>query len=311
MPFTRVAWNRKEYKMPESIIKVGFCVAYDWQLLKISVPLIYQHADLICFSIDSQRKTWSGIPYDFDQNDFETWINQIDLKKKILIFEGNFSNTVLSPLQNDNLQRNEMAKIMGPGGWHIQIDADEYILDFAGFCEYLKRLDPDPIHGRKKGVNVCINLIPLLKFLGKGYIAAGADENYEVAPFATNLPIYHAARRNGHFNHISPFFALHETWARDEKVLWDKLNSWGHRDDFNKESYYKLWQALDEANYKYIKNFHPIKGDTWPFLYFLPATSQEQLISFVKHSAPWKVKNLKLMWRNSRLIQGLSQRLNT
>lgn len=297
--------------MAKSIIKVGFCVAYDWHLLKISVPLVYQEADLICFSIDKERRTWSGITYGFDQVDFDNWVAEIDREKKIIIDEGNFSDTSLSPIQNDNLQRNEMAKAMGPGGWHIQIDADEYILDFNGFCSYLKQFDQNPKPGEKKAINVCINLIPLIKFIYNGYIAAGANENYEVAPFATNAPVYHAARRNGHFNHISPYFALHETWARDEQVLWDKLNNWGHRDDFNKKSYFKLWLALDEENYKYIKNFHPIKGDTWPFLYFIPGTSQTELIANARKSSLWKVSRLKLRWKNSRLIQGIIQRIGS
>lgn len=297
--------------MSKSVIKVGFCVAYDWHLLKISVPLIYQEADLICFSIDKERRTWSGLKYEYDEVDFNNWVAEIDKEKKVIIHEGNFSDTSLSPLQNDNLQRNEMAKAMSNGGWHIQVDSDEYILDFKGFCSYLKQLDPNPTPGQKKAINVCINLIPLLKFIKKGYIAAGAEENYEVAPFATNVPEYHAARRNGHFNHISPYFALHETWARDQQELWDKLNNWGHRDDFNKESYYKLWLALDEKNYKYIKNFHPIKGETWPFLYYIPGTSQAELITNARSSSFKKISKLKLKWKNSRLIQGIMQRISS
>jgi hypothetical protein len=202
-----------------------------------------------------------------------------------------------------------MAEAMGPGGWHVQVDADEYILDFKGFCDYLKALDPHP-SGKDKAINVCLNLIPLIKKTATGYIAAGAvDGNYEVAPFATNVPVYEAARRNGHFNHVSPFFALHETWARDEQTLWGKINNWGHRDDFNKESYFAMWKAIDEYNFKYISNFHPIEAKVWPFLFLLPGKDQVELVETARRQLPLQVSTVRLFFKNSRLVQRTIQKL--
>ena len=64
-------------------IKVGFCVAYDWLLLKNSIPRIYANADEICLSIDKNRTSWSGKKYDFDEADFRNFITQIDKNNKI------------------------------------------------------------------------------------------------------------------------------------------------------------------------------------------------------------------------------------
>jgi len=170
-------------------IKVGFCVAYDWLLLKNSIPRIYANADEICLSIDKNRTSWSGKKYDFDEADFRNFITQIDKNNKIKIYEDTFYNPEKSPIENDNFQRNKMAAFMGKGGWHIQIDADEYFLDFNGFVEFLIRINNNP-KPTDKPVNISVNLIPLIKKTKEGYIFVDFEkQKFETAPFATNTPI--------------------------------------------------------------------------------------------------------------------------
>src|SRR6478609_6414773 len=111
--------------MADKIIKVGFCVAYDWHLLKRSVPLIYPHADVICLSVDKNSKSWGGEKYSFDKRAFREFVSAIDTQNKIDVYEDDFSLPQLSAMENDTRQRNLMAKRMGAGGWHIQIDSDE------------------------------------------------------------------------------------------------------------------------------------------------------------------------------------------
>src|SRR6478609_4788130 len=114
-------------------IKVGFCIAYDWYLLEYSLPLIYDASDTICLSIDANRTSWSGLKYSFDEEGFHALINRIDAKRKIQSLEENFHNASLTPMQNEIRQRNRMADFMGEGGWHIQLDCDEYFIDYEGF----------------------------------------------------------------------------------------------------------------------------------------------------------------------------------
>ena len=71
-------------------IKVGICIAYDWEMLKISLPIIYNHVDKICLSIDKNRKSWAGNCYDFDNISFLSYIKEIDLNQKIQILEENY-----------------------------------------------------------------------------------------------------------------------------------------------------------------------------------------------------------------------------
>jgi hypothetical protein len=297
------------------IIKVGFCVAYDWELLKKSIPRIYQFADIICLALDKNRRAWSGEPYSFDNEAFYQFIKTIDIDKKIDLYEDDFALAKLNSRDNGNRHRMLIAQRMGKGGWHIQIDSDEYFIDFGGFVNYLKKLHPNP-SGNEKPLNVCANWISLLRKTGGGYVYVDFNNKLpETAPFATNVPQYERARHNGHFNITSPFYVLHETWARSEDELWFKINNWGHSvEELDAEtkrlSYYHLWQALDAYNYQYVHNFHPANPSAWPALGFVKGESIEEFLqNFTPPSFPlsaWQltlknnrnVARLQSLWRN-------------
>jgi hypothetical protein len=285
----------------QNAIKVGFCVAYDWYLLKTSVPLVYPWTDLICISIDKERRGWSGKKYEFDEIKFREFIRLIDIEKKIDVYEANFALPELTTIVNDNRQRQLMAKRMGSGGWHIQIDSDEYFLDFRAFAEYLKKLIRMP-NGKEKPINVMCNWISIIKKTSNGLLLVdNSKTDWETMPFATNCPEYSNARRNSHFNHRSPFFVVHDTWARDDKQLREKLDSWGHSDDFvDKEGYFSFWKSLSENNYKTIKDFHPLQPKVWHELLFVESSDINDLISKIKKSKFYKISKLKLYFQNSR-----------
>ena len=62
-------------------------------------------------------------------------------------------------------------------------------------------------------------------------------------PIATNVPIYEYGRKNGHFNHQSPFFMVHDTWARSEEEILQKIQNWGHKTDFDVMKYFEFWNG--------------------------------------------------------------------
>jgi len=100
-------------------------------------------------------------------------------------------------------------------------------------------------------------------------------------------------------------FVIHETWSRDEKELWNKINNWGHRDDFNKESYYNLWLSLDKFNFKHLKNFHPIENNIWPALLYGEGNNINEFIDNVQKTKTYKTNKLKLFFTNNRNWQRL------
>lgn len=297
--------------MKKTVIKVGFCVAYDWNLLKTSVPKVYNAADTICLSIDKNRKSWAGKSYEFDNSAFFGWIRSIDADHKIQVYEDDFAIPGLSTIENDTRQRNLMADFLGEDGWHIQVDSDEYLLDFEGFVKYLLKINPEPQFSDKP-VNVCVNVIPLIKQIAcEGYVFVKFENKFiENQPMATNRPVYESAKRNGHFNIISPYFLVHETWARSEEDLWKKINNWGHSNDFNLKSYFKLWQAIDRYNYIFIKNFHPTHAEAWPALEFCEGKDIDQLLKNISSKIKFKYSSTTLFIKNSRNIARIKALFN-
>jgi hypothetical protein len=255
-------------------IKVGYCVAYDWELLRHSIPTVYDHADLICLSLDKNRISWSGSSYTFDQSAFNRFIDEIDPKKKIRIYEDDFSRTELTPMENEVRQRNMIAAFMGKGGWHIQLDTDEYFLDFKNFTHYLKNFSP------KVKTNVCCPWLTLFKKTDTGFliIDQGDHEELSFIPVATKDPEYSYGRNNGHFNHLTDFFIIHQSWAREKDEVLEKINNWGHKNDFDTATYFQNWEKLNIENYKQWKDFHPIQPALWKKLLFVSGNSIEELI---------------------------------
>jgi len=95
------------------------------------------------------------------------------------------------------------------------------------------------------------------------------------------LPVYHVARNNqsGNEHLYWDDLVLHQSWARTPAEIKLKLTNWGHKDDFNTTSLYKLWDAIDEFNYYCLSNFHPLSPRTWPKLKFIPGRIDEILNS--------------------------------
>jgi len=291
------------------VIKIGFCVAYDWFLLKKSVPRVYAFADTICLAIDKNRKSWNGQKYEFDEEAFSAWLKQIDTEKKIDFYQDNFSLAELSAMENDSRQRKMMSDRLGRGGWHVQIDSDEYFVDFQFFVRALIKINPNP-SGHEKPLNVCAGWVPLIKRIPTGFLYVDFKNKLpELAPFATNVPQYERARHNGHFNIIVPTYVIHETWARSDDELWFKMNNWGHSSDELKQieirkSYYQLWQSLDEYNCQYISNLHPAVPGVWPSLSFMPAASVEEFINTFS-SPVFPLSRFQLLLKNSRYVAKL------
>lgn len=297
-----------------NVIKVGYCVSYDWELLKKSIPRVYAHADVVCLALDKDRKSWSGNGFEFDDEAFYSFVQSIDTDKKIILYEDCFSIPDLNARQNCNRHRTMIAEKMGKGGWHIQIDSDEYFLDFKSFVQYLKSLHPNPT-GDEKPLNVNVCLIPLLKQTPEGYLFVDFKSAIpENAPFATNKPEYLRARNNGHFSVLSPFFVIHETWSRNEAALWFKINNWGHASEELEEakarqSYFELWKALDNRNYKYIHDFHPATASTWPALGYCPGETIDEFIhNFQVPEFP--LSRFSLFLKNNRNIARLKSLSN-
>jgi hypothetical protein len=276
-----------------ALIKVGFLVSYDWHLLHNALPLVYAEADVMYLALDKKRLTWAGNPFSFDEKAFYAMLEHIDTEHKIKVYEDDFFVETLSPMQCEVRERNLLAKQMGEGGWHIQLDADEYFLNFKGFVSYLKKLNI-----AQKEINICAALLNLFKKTDTGILYI-AHQNLDLIQIATNKPYYEYGRKNGYFNHVSPFFLLHDTWARSEEEIKQKITNWGHKNDFDTEKYFLFWKSLDENNYQEAKDFHPISPAIWQALKFVEGQGIAQVIEkFTNKSFP--LSKFELFLKNNR-----------
>lgn len=254
-------------------IKVGFLVSYDYEFIKNSLPIVYPYADYIAFAIDKDRKTWNGESFDIPDSFFE-WVKSFDTEKKVHIYEDIFHIPALSTMECDTRERNLLAQFMGTGGWHLQIDSDEYFLDFEGFVRYLQTLDIN------KETQVFAKWITMYKKNGDDIFWINTNE---VFPVASNHPKYKLARLSDSDNDVyTDFKVLHQSWARGDEEIKLKIRNWGHNTDFDAEAYYNFWKVINRQTYRYARSFHPLDPWLWPSLEYSEAKDTHILVDKVK-----------------------------
>lgn len=277
------------------MIKTGFLVSYDYEFLKIALPFVYKASDLIVLCIDQDRMSWSGNVFNFDETIFE-WVKSIDSSNKIKIYQDKFYSPDRSSIENDSFQRTKLAEFMGEGGWHIQLDTDEYFPGFEEFTRFLKSKKRYLNHPVSRPIDIGAFLVPIIKTCKEGYIYV--KNSKESFVLATNYPEYTNARRSKHRIIFSDHYVFHQSLARSEEEIKFKILNWGHNKDFNTLSYFKLWQVLDEHNVKFIKDFNPVYGDTWHELDYIKAGDMTGFINAYMASNKMKLPKSFVLYKN-------------
>jgi len=286
-------------------IKCGFCVAYDWELLANSIPPIYKYCNTIVIAVDQNCISWNGTSFQFDEDRFYLFIKSIDPENKIKIYREIFFIPDLSPAQNEIRQRNLLADYMGKGGWHLQIDSDEYILNPELLFNTI-----DSFRNSTGKVTIRCQWITLFKYDSEGFfIVKNNPLHREFVAFATNDPLYVYGRNNGCSNYYTNCLILHQSWARSEDEIVKKIDSWGHTKDVDFTSFKNGWLLLNIGNYKSYKNLHPLKPAMWQSLERVEADSIQSLIK----RSDWgrfKMASISLGLKNSKVLAKIRQTLN-
>ena len=156
---------------------------------------------------------------------------------------------------------------MGSGGWHIQIDSDEYAYNFKLLSQFLRKNQFLTKNPKKKPINFLVKLIVLFK--------QNKDVFYVIEPFnesrflVTNNPVYEKARKPEVGKSLQlDYYLIHQSWAITATEIEQKIKNWGHKNDFNVQEFYEKWRDLDENNYKKYIDFHPLPGSFWGKLDF-------------------------------------------
>ncbi|WP_347372842.1 hypothetical protein [Aequorivita sp. Q41] len=246
-------------------IQVGFLLSYDYENLKKAIPPVYREADAIFIAEDMEYRTWSGEKFEVDQS-FYDWIKQFDTEGKIQIYRDDFYIPELSAIENDTRERTMLSEKMGVGNWLIQVDADEYFIDFKKFVKTLRTYDSFLNNPEKTPVQIAGFLINMYKYTDDGLLYV---DNPTKVLLATNYPKYTYARQNRKRIIYTDNLLMHECISRSEKELMTKLTNWGHSKDFDIEKYVEKWRSVNKENYKKKQDFFYLQPDGWKTLDYI------------------------------------------
>lgn len=275
-------------------IQVGFLVSYDYDLLKNSIPRIYDYADTIYLAIDKDRLTWNGNSYTIDPS-FFSWLKTFDTDGKIHLYEDCFYLKELTTIQNDTRERTMLSEKMGVGNWLIQLDADEYFLDFKRFVDFLRTKDHYLDNPEKNKIAIGAFHLNLYKRVEGGFLYVNKPSKFWLA---TNYPNYKLARITKERIIYSKGIILHETISRTEKDLIFKLENWGHNTDIDKHVFLEKWRTITKDNYKSSRDFFYLEADLWKKLDFIEGETMEDVISNLSQKKNLIPKTLYVWGKN-------------
>ena len=274
-------------------IQVGFLMSYDYELLKKSIPPVYQWADTIFLALDHKKRTWSGNYFEIDSS-FYDWLKALDIDNKIVIYEDNFYVSTLNAIQNDTRERHMLANKMGIGNWLIQVDSDEIFIDFQKFVMKLRQYDSYLIDPETHPIQFAGFHINVYKYLEEGMLYINKPTKLLLA---TNYPNYKYAKNTKERIVYDDTYILHEGLARTEEELVLKLNNWGHKHEIN-STFLQKWKMANRDNYHTIKDVFYLDADTWPDLGYFPTSDLGEIKKMVYSNPKLVIPKTKLFFRN-------------
>jgi len=254
-------------------IRVGFLMSYDYKLLKNSIPLVYKEADSITIALDENLRTWSGGHFEVDDS-FFLWLKSFDTENKISIYKDNFYDPDLNAMENEVKERKMLASKMGIGNWLIQIDSDEYFVDFKKFTDELKLRNKYLNNPEKNQIQIAGYYVNLYKYTEDGILYVSEARNQK---FATNYPSYSTGRNTNKQVIYVPSLVIHECLSRSEEEIRTKFSNWGHSHQVDKESFLSKWRKINQSNYKEFENLFYLEPEKWKKLSYVKGSSISEI----------------------------------
>lgn len=274
-------------------IHVGFLLSYDYEKLKYSIPPVYADADAIFIAVDKDFRTWSGQKFEVENSFFE-WLKEIDIDNKITLYKDDFYIAELNAMKNDTRERHLLSQKMGIGNWLVQVDSDEYFLDFKKFVNTLRQYDHFLDHPEKNPIQIAGYLINIYKYLEEGLLYV--DQPTKVM-LATNYPNYKGARNSKERIIYTDNILLHECLSRTEDELMFKFSNWGHNDEINK-SFFDKWRSATKENYKELRDVFYLDPWKWKKLGYLPTKDVHEIKEYIAKDDTLKVSKRYLFSKN-------------
>ncbi len=274
-------------------IHVGFLLSYDYELLKIALPPVYKSSDRIFIAIDKDYLTWSGNKFTVDPSFFD-WLKAFDVDDKIELYFDTFYVPNLTTTQMDTRERKMLSDKMGIGNWLIQIDSDEYFIDFEGFVSQIKKYDHYLDYPEKNKIQIAAFWVIIYKYTENGILYVDKPMK---SIFATNYPNYKAFRRTNERVIYLDSLVLHESVSRTEEELRYKLKNWSHNTHVN-NSFLDKWLKVNESNYKEYSDFYYIEPKRWKSLDYFPTKNISEINQLAQKSKNLKITKTYLFFKN-------------
>lgn len=253
-------------------------VQNDAETVERSLASFYDGVDYIVVSTDPKRG-WSGVPITPD--DTLDRVRAFDKARdnKIEIIEGDFFHYP-QPMRNDTYQRqvsvDHLMERRPELDWAVQVDADEVFYDFDDFKACVAA-QPAEVRG------IVWRLIIVFNYTEDGRSLVIVDQNGEplLEPFSIahrpqfRLQTCRLAEMpmiNGKPDPAAQYalpatvpygrVLLHYSFAKSEARIWEKLQTWSHSDEVDKEAYFELWKRT-RKEWATIRDFHPTYPIAW------------------------------------------------
>lgn len=282
-------------------IKVGYLLSYDYKMFLTSVKQLYDYVDKIVVGIDKDYLTWSGNRFFIGEKFFEE-VKKFDTRNIIEFYFEKFYISELSPMECESRERNMVLKKLG-SGWKIQLDVDEYIHDFKSVKKYLNKYSFLTYFPKLTPICFSGKWVTLFKMNEQG---AFFIDNNEYFTFITNQSYNQYTRTNLEiFNSETDIKVIHQSWARSDEEIVEKIANWGHKNDFDTLEFFNKWKQINDHNYFNFKNFHPLAPAVWNKLYFQKANSVNEFISNFESLNKQKMKNIDLILLFKNVIHRL------
>lgn len=274
-------------------IQVGYLVSYDYEMLKNSLPSVYNEADTVFLAIDKNRKTWKGESFNIEDSFFE-WLTTFDSDNKVELFEENFYVPELSAMECEVRERKMLSEKMGIGNWLIQVDSDEYFVDFKKFITDLRKYDSYLINPEKRPIQIGAFWLNLYKYTNDGILYVDKPHKLVVA---TNFPNYKWGRQTKQRVIYTNTILLHETLSRTEEGIKFKIENWGHSHEVNND-FLDKWKKVNENNYKEFSNFYYIEPERWKKLGYFPTKTLNEIKQYMGQNNQLRLSKSQLFFKN-------------
>jgi len=240
--------------------------------------LVYSEADSIIIALDKDLRTWTGSKFQVEEQFFD-WLDVFDTENKINIYRDNFFLPNISPMENEVRERKMLASKMGIGNWLIQVDSDEYFVNFKAFAEALRSRNKYLENPEKNRIQIAGYYINLINIPGMEFCTY---QNPAIKNLPPTIPIMSQGETPKQRVIYVPHIVIHECLSRSEDEIKTKFSNWGHSHQVNGEIFLDKWRQIDETNYKQFEDLFYLEPEKWKRLNYVQGQSMNKIIENLK-----------------------------